>query len=194
MVAKFFVTFGKRSEKMSRIGKRPVVLPEKVDVKIDGLNVNVKGPKGNLNREFVGNIDLKQEGKEISVVPRDQSNETRALWGLTRTLLSNMVVGVSEGFKKDLEFNGVGYRAAVQGSKLNLNLGYSHPIEYDLPEGVEGKVTKNVISITGASKELVGFVAAKIRSFRPPEPYKGKGIKYATETIIRKAGKTGAKK
>lgn len=179
---------------MSRIGKRPVVLPEKVDVKIDGLNVNVKGPKGNLNREFVGNIDLKQEGKEISVVPRDQSNETRALWGLTRTLLSNMVVGVSEGFKKDLEFNGVGYRAAVQGSKLNLNLGYSHPIEYDLPEGVEGKVTKNVISITGASKELVGFVAAKIRSFRPPEPYKGKGIKYATETIIRKAGKTGAKK
>jgi large subunit ribosomal protein L6 len=193
-VAKFFVTFGKRSEKMSRIGKRPVVLPEKVDVKIDGLNVNVKGPKGNLNREFVGNIDLKQEGKEISVVPRDQSNETRALWGLTRTLLSNMVVGVSEGFKKDLEFNGVGYRAAVQGSKLNLNLGYSHPIEYDLPEGVEGKVTKNVISITGASKELVGFVAAKIRSFRPPEPYKGKGIKYATETIIRKAGKTGAKK
>ena len=128
------------------------------------------------------------------VTPIDSSNKSRALWGLTRTLLSNMVEGVTKGFTKSLEFNGVGYKAAVSGSKLTLNLGYSHPIDYDLPEGVTAKVTRNVIDISGANKELVGFTAAKIRSFRPPEPYKGKGIKYADETIIRKAGKAGAKK
>jgi large subunit ribosomal protein L6 len=179
---------------MSRIGKRAIDLPEKVELKVDGLHVSVKGPKGTLDRTLVGNLEIQVNGKEVTVVPKDGTTDTKAKWGLTRTLIDNMVIGVTQGFQKDLEFNGVGYRAAVKGSKLNLNLGYSHPIEYEFPTGIEGKVTKNVISITGASKELVGFVAAKIRSFRPPEPYKGKGIKYSDETIIRKAGKTGAKK
>lgn len=179
---------------MSRIGKQPVTVPEKVDVKLTGKLLEIKGPKGQLSYELTDNVTLEHEGKEITVKPVDGSNKSKALWGLTRTLVNNMVVGVTEGFKKDLEFNGVGYKAAAKGTTLVLNLGYSHPIEYELPQGIEAKVTKNVISVTGCSKELVGFAAAKIRSFRPPEPYKGKGIKYADEVIIRKAGKTGAKK
>ena len=179
---------------MSRIGKRPVVVPEKVTVSIADRKIDVKGPNGQLTFTHNEGVDVKQEGKEIVVTPVDGSNKNRALWGLTRTLVSNMVVGVTDGWKKNLEFTGVGYKAAASGSKLTLNLGYSHPIDYELPEGVSAKVVKNSIELTGANKELVGFAAAKIRSFRPPEPYKGKGIRYADEVIIRKAGKTGGKK
>ena len=179
---------------MSRIGKRPVEIPEKVNVSINETLVEVKGPNGTLSFNFNDDVLIKQEEKNLVVTPANESNRSRAMWGMTRTLLSNMVEGVTKGFTKTLEFNGVGYKAAVSGNKITLNLGYSHPIDYELPEGVSAKVTKNTIEISGASKELVGFTAAKIRSFRPPEPYKGKGVKYADETIIRKAGKAGAKK
>ena len=178
---------------MSRIGKRPIAVPDKVNIKIDGKSINVKGPKGVLDYTFNEEIGVKQEGAELTVAVEKETKNSKALWGLTRTLIANMVTGVTDGFQKDLEFNGVGYKAAVKGKTLVLNLGYSHPIEYDLPEGVEAKVQKNTISITGCSKELVGFTAAKVRSFRPPEPYKGKGVKYADETIVRKAGKAGGK-
>ncbi len=179
---------------MSRIGKNPVIIPDKVDVKVDGANVSVKGPNGQLEYTFTDLVDIKHNGKEVLVTPVNGTKKARCLWGTTRTLINNMVVGVSQGFKKELEFSGVGYKVVAKGRVLNLNLGYSHPIDYDLPEGVNAKVIKNVIEISGSDKELVGFVAAKIRSFRPPEPYKGKGIKYIDETIIRKAGKAGGKK
>jgi large subunit ribosomal protein L6 len=179
---------------MSRIGKKPIVVPEKVNVSMDGTLVKVKGPNGELSLDHHPMVKVEQQDKELVVNPVDGSNKARALWGLTRTLIDNMVVGVTQGFTKNLEFNGVGYKAAVSGNKLTLNLGYSHPIDYELPEGVAAKVVKNTIEISGADKSLVGFVAAKVRSFRPPEPYKGKGIKYADEHIIRKAGKAGAKK
>lgn len=178
---------------MSRIGKQPVVVPEKVNVTLDGRNIVVKGPKGELNFEHHEGVTVKQEGTSINVNPIDDSTKNKALWGLTRTLIFNMVTGVTEGFTKSLIFNGVGYKAAVSGNKLTLNLGYSHPIVYELPEGVSAKVDKTNIEVSGISKELVGFAAAKIRSFRQPEPYKGKGIRYADEVIIRKAGKTGSK-
>jgi large subunit ribosomal protein L6 len=179
---------------MSRIGKLPIVVPEKVEVKINGAHVAVKGPNGALEYNFTDQVKIELKDKEITVNPVDESKSARSLWGTTRTLINNMVTGVTTGFTKSLEYNGVGYKAAVSGSTVTLNLGYSHPIDYTLPEGVTAKVNKNVIDITGANKELVGFVAAKIRSFRPPEPYKGKGIKYSDEHIIRKAGKTGGKK
>lgn len=178
---------------MSRIGKNPVVLPEKVQVVINGTSVSVKGPKGELEYSFNDTINFSQEGNEIKVTPADESIKARAMWGTARQIVSNMVVGVTDGFVRKLEFNGVGYKAAVSGNMLTLNLGYSHPIEYALPEGVAAKVTKNEIELTGTNKELLGFAAAKIRSFRPPEPYKGKGVKYAEETIVRKAGKSGGK-
>jgi large subunit ribosomal protein L6 len=179
---------------MSRIGKKPVALPEKVQVAIKDGVLEVKGPKGELSYTLTDMVSVEQIDKEIIVKPVDDSNKSRAMWGLTRMLIFNMVTGVTDGFKKSLEFNGVGYKAVVQGDKLVLNLGYSHPIDYQLPEGIAAKVTKNVIELEGCNKELVGFAAAKIRSFRPPEPYKGKGIKYSDEVIIRKAGKTGGKK
>ena len=179
---------------MSRIGKRPIEIPEKVEVKIDGAMIKVKGPKGEMEFEHHQNVTVKQEEKSIVVTPNDETKKSRALWGLTRTLVNNMVVGVTNGFQKNLEFNGVGYKASVKGDSIVLNLGYSHPIDYKLPTGVSAKVQKNVIELTGCNKELVGFAAAKIRSFRPPEPYKGKGIKYQDEHIIRKAGKSGGKK
>lgn len=179
---------------MSRIGKQPITVPEKVQVTLDGRNIKVKGPKGELNFEHHSGVKVAQDGAELKVTPVDESTQNRALWGLTRTLVNNMVTGVTVGFTKGLEFTGVGYKAAVAGNVLTLNLGYSHPIDYQLPEGISATVGKNTIDISGISKELVGFAAAKIRSFRPPEPYKGKGIKYTDEVIIRKAGKTGAKK
>ncbi|MFA7614587.1 MAG: 50S ribosomal protein L6 [Candidatus Caldatribacteriota bacterium] len=179
---------------MSRIGKLPVGIPDKVEVKINGSTVDVKGPKGQMSYTFRPEVKIAQEGKEIKVTPVDESKEAKAMWGLSRTLLNNMVTGVTAGFTKSLEFNGVGYKAAVSGNKLTLNLGYSHPIDFALPQGIEAKVNKNVIEFSGCDKELVGFVAAKVRSFREPEPYKGKGLKYTDETIIRKAGKTGGKK
>ncbi len=179
---------------MSRIGKVPVAIPDKVEVKISGQDLKVKGPKGELSLKIADKLSLVQEGKTLLVKPKDDSKEAKSLWGTARTLVNNMVVGVSAGFTKSLEFNGVGYKAAVSGSTLTLNLGYSHPIDFPLPAGVKAAVNKNQIDITGCDKELIGQVAAKVRSFRPPEPYKGKGLKYLDETIIRKAGKTGAKK
>jgi large subunit ribosomal protein L6 len=179
---------------MSRIGKKPIGIPDKVEVKINGLNVDVKGPKGQLTYTFNKDVKIEKKDKEVVVTPASQTTSAKAQWGVARTVLGNMVTGVTTGFVKSLEFTGVGYKAAVSGSTLTLNLGYSHPIDYKLPKGIEAKVNKNIIEIHGADKELVGFVAAKVRSFREPEPYKGKGLKYTTETIIRKAGKTGAKK
>lgn len=179
---------------MSRIGKKPIGIPDKVEVKISGASVDVKGPKGQLSYTFSKDVKIEKKDKEVVVSPINESTAARSQWGVARTVLGNMVTGVTTGFVKSLEFTGVGYKAAVSGTTLTLNLGYSHPIDYKLPKGIEAKVNKNVIEIHGADKELVGFVAAQVRSFREPEPYKGKGLKYTTETIIRKAGKTGAKK
>ena len=178
---------------MSRIGKLPVTIPEKVEVKVDGPWVSVKGPGGELEQTFTNNVNIKVQENQVEVTPADKSLKARAMWGTARTIISNMVNGVTEGFKKTLEFNGVGYKAQVKGQNLELNLGYSHPIVYELPEGISAKVVKNTIEISGSSRELVGFVAAKIRSFRLPEPYKGKGVKYIDETIVKKAGKSGGK-
>jgi large subunit ribosomal protein L6 len=179
---------------MSRIGKMPILLSDKVELKISGTNfVEVKGPKGALSYQISNKLKIEKNKDSIKVIG-DTDRDTSSLWGLSRTILFNMVHGVTKGFVKSLEFNGVGYKAAVTGSTLTLNLGYSHPIEYKLPKGIEAKVIKNVIEIHGCDKELVGFVSAKVRGFRPPEPYKGKGLKYVDEKIIRKAGKTGAKK
>jgi large subunit ribosomal protein L6 len=179
---------------MSRIGKKPVGLPDKVEVKINGSTVEVKGPKGQLSYNFNKEVKIEKGDKVVNLKPANDSKSANQLWGLSRTILNNMVTGVTTGFVKSLEFNGVGYKAAVSGTTLTLNLGYSHAIDYKLPKGVEAKVNKNVIEFHGADKELVGFVAAQVRSFREPEPYKGKGLKYTDEKIIRKAGKTGAKK
>lgn len=179
---------------MSRIGKNPIVVPEKVEVKIADTAVSVKGPKGELAFTFPNTVKFALNGKEVTVTPADESIKARSMWGTARTIVNNMVVGVSTGFVKSLEFNGVGYKAVVTGDTLTLNLGYSHPIDYKLPAGITAKVVKNVIEFAGSNKELVGYVASKVRSFRPPEPYKGKGLKYTDETIIRKAGKTGGKK
>ena len=178
---------------MSRVGKNPVIIPEKVEVKINGQHVAVKGPKGQLEHTFNNLVTFENNGKEVTVKPVDESKKSRAMWGTGRALIFNMVNGVSAGYTRGLEYNGVGYKAIVKGDTLVLNLGYSHPINYKLPAGVSAKVEKNVITLESCSKELVGFAAAKIRSFRPPEPYKGKGVKYVEEVIIRKAGKTGAK-
>ncbi len=179
---------------MSRIGKKPIGIPDKVEIKISGSVVDVKGPKGQLTYTFRKEVKVEKADKVINVTPANDSTAAKALWGLSRTILGNMVTGVTTGFVKTLEFNGVGYKAAVAGNTLTLNLGYSHAIDYKLPKGIEAKINKNTIEIHGCDKELVGFVAAQVRSYREPEPYKGKGLKYIDEKIIRKAGKTGAKK
>ena len=179
---------------MSRIGKLPIETTKEVKVSLNGTDLSIKGPKGELKLSLTSNVSIDVADSEIIVKPTNDSQESRSMWGTTRTLISNMVTGVTSGFTKDLEFNGVGYKASVSGNILNLSLGYSHPIAYELPEGISAKVSKNIISISGSDKALVGFAAAKIRSFRKPEPYKGKGIKYVDEVIIRKAGKSGAKK
>ena len=177
---------------MSRIGRMPIAIPAGVTVSVaDGNVVTVKGSKGTLERTFVPELTIEVKDNEVIVTrPNDQKRE-KSLHGLTRTLIHNMVVGVSEGFTKTLEVNGVGYRAAKQGSKLTLNLGYSHPIEMEDPEGIETKVDGNKIIVSGISKEKVGQYAAEIREKRKPEPYKGKGIKYDYEVNRRKVGKTG---
>jgi len=179
---------------MSRIGKVPVVISDKVEIKIAGQKILVKGPRGQLESSINPLIDVVIKGKELIVTPSNDSNECKQLWGTTRTIINNMVVGVTLGFTKTLEFNGVGYKVAVNGKNIILNLGHSHPIDFRLPDGIDAKVNKNCIDIIGSNKELVGFVAAKIRSFRPTEPYKGKGLRYSNETVVRKAGKAGAKK
>ncbi|MBQ8085069.1 MAG: 50S ribosomal protein L6 [Lachnospiraceae bacterium] len=179
---------------MSRIGRMPIAVPAGVTVDIAENNqVTVKGPKGTLERVLPAEMDIKLEGNEIIVTRPNDLKKMKSLHGLTRTLINNMVIGVTEGYSKVLEVNGVGYRAAKQGKKLVLNLGYSHPVEMEDPEGLESKVEGNTITITGIDKEKVGQYAAEIRDTRRPEPYKGKGIKYADEVIRRKVGKTGKK-
>jgi len=174
---------------MSRIGKQPVVVPDKVDVMIDGSHVRVKGPLGQLERTF-RDVSFEQADSAVTVVPMSNGRIHRAMWGLGRTLLNNMVVGVSAGFAKQLEINGVGYRAEPSGNSVRFLLGYSHPIDFPIPAGIKIDVEKATnVKVSGIDKELVGQVAAKIRSLRPPEPYKGKGVKYIDETIRRKAGK-----
>jgi large subunit ribosomal protein L6 len=180
---------------MSRIGKRPIPIPAKVAVDINGQHISIKGPKGNLARQLPSLITVKQEGESLQVSPDNNSRIARQRHGLCRTLVANMVEGVSKGFEKRLQIQGVGYRAQSQGKNLTLNVGYSKPVEMTMPEGIDVAVeNKNVeIVISGIDKEIVGNVAAKIRAVRPPEPYKGKGIRYFGETVRRKAGKTGKK-
>lgn len=179
---------------MSRIGKRPITIPAKVEVSINGQQVNVKGPKGNLSRDLPSLVSVVQEGQELQVNRDNDSRAARERHGLCRTLVANMIDGVSKGFEKKLEIQGVGYRALAQGSKLTLNVGYSKPVEMQMPEGISVAVNNNTeVVITGIDKELVGNVAATIRAVRPPEVYKGKGIRYAGEYVRRKVGKSGKK-
>ncbi len=181
---------------MSRIGRMPIAVPAGVEVTVaDGNVVTVKGPKGTLTQALATAMTIKQEGNEILVTRPNDEKANRALHGLTRTLLHNMIVGVTEGFKKELEVNGVGYRVAMEGKKLVMNIGFSHQVTMEQPEGITIEVpTPNKIVISGSNKQQVGQFAAEVREKRPPEPYKGKGIKYTDEVIRRKEGKTGAKK
>ncbi len=179
---------------MSRIGRMPIAIPSGVTINVaENNNVTVKGPKGELTRVLPAVLTIKQEDGELKVERPNDEKETRALHGLTRSLLNNMVVGVTDGFQKTLEINGVGYRAAKQGKTLTLSLGYSHPVVMEDPEGITTEVKDNQIIVSGISKEAVGQYAAVIREKRSPEPYKGKGIKYSDEVIRRKVGKTGKK-
>jgi large subunit ribosomal protein L6 len=179
---------------MSRIGKRPIDIPGKVTVTIDGQHVAVKGPKGQLDRVLPEQVTVEQEGETIRVLRRDESRAARQRHGLSRTLVANMVDGVSKGFEKRLQIQGVGYRAQVQGRNLILNVGYSKPVEIVPPEGIQLAVENNTnVIVSGINKEIVGNTAARIRAVRPPEPYKGKGIRYAGEMVRRKVGKAGKK-
>ena len=179
---------------MSRIGKKPITIPEGVEVKLDGNKISVKGPKGTLEREINSIVNVSIEGNTITVTRPNDEALSRSLHGLTRTLINNMIIGVKDEFKKELEINGVGYRVAKQGNNLNLTLGYSHPVIFEAPAGITFDVPNpNQIIVRGIDKELVGQTAAVIRTKRLPEVYKGKGIKYADEVIRRKEGKTGKK-
>ena len=178
---------------MSRIGKQPVKLANGLEAKLEGAKLVIK--KGNDEKviDTKGVLKVEINGDTITFEPADSSKFAKAMWGTARALANNAVIGLTKGFEKKLEINGVGYRANVQGKTLVLNLGYSHPIEYPIPAGIEITVEKNVITVKGSDKQQVGQVAAEIRSFRKPEPYKGKGVKYADEVIVRKAGKTAKK-
>ena len=179
---------------MSRIGKKPVVIPKGVEIKVDDNVVSVKGPRGNLQRTFSKDVNITSNDGAVSVASRGSEKLFRSLHGLTRTLISNMVEGVTNGYEKVLEISGVGYKSALQGRNIMLNLGFSHQVIYPLPDGIDATIDKQtVITLKGCDKELLGQVAANIRGMRIPEPYKGKGIKYKNERIIRKAGKTGKK-
>ena len=175
---------------MSRIGKLPVTVPKGVEIQLSGQDVSAKGPKGALSMTLVDDVEASREDDKIWIKPRSASKRAQTMWGMQRTLVNNMVVGVSEGYKVDLQINGVGYRAQIQGKDLVLALGYSHEVRYPVPEGIEiNCATLTAISVTGSDRQRVGQVAAEIRSFRKPEPYKGKGIKYVDEYIFRKEGK-----
>lgn len=179
---------------MSRIGKLPIPIPDKVNVTIKGQTVTVKGPKGELSRELTPEVAVEQADNVISVTRRNESRVARQRHGLSRTLVANMVEGVSQGFEKKLQIQGVGYRAQVQGRNLILNVGYSNPVTIEPPEGVQVAVESNTnVTVSGINKEVVGNTAARIRAVRPPEPYKGKGIRYADEYVRRKVGKAGKK-
>ncbi|MFW0862506.1 MAG: 50S ribosomal protein L6 [Candidatus Komeilibacteria bacterium] len=182
---------------MSRIGKQPIIIPDKVEVKIDGNNITVKGPKGELKMEKAAAVEVVVNDKEINVsIPEDSKKEVRSLWGTTRSILDNLITGVTEGYKKQLEINGVGFKAESKGKVLVLNVGYSHQVEYSVPEDITVTTEKNVITVEGIDKQRVGQIASEIRAIKKPEPYKGKGIKYIDEVIRRKAGKVakGAEK
>lgn len=175
---------------MSRIGKQPIPVPQGVDVSIENQTIVVKGKLGSLSRSFPAQVQVTRDGDQLIVQPRGDARESKALWGLTRALLNNMVKGVSVGFTKTLEIVGVGYRAAVDGRVLKLNLGFSHPVDYPLPDGIEAVVDKNtIVMIKGIDLERIGQTCAEIRAYRTPEPYKGKGVSYAGERILRKVGK-----
>jgi large subunit ribosomal protein L6 len=177
---------------MSRIGRLPIAVPASVDVTIEGRNVTVKGPKGTLSRSLHPDMTITREEATVVVTRPTEQKTHKQLHGLTRTLINNMVVGVSDGYRKGLEITGVGYRAALNGRKLQLNLGYSHPIEIDPPEGISFEVESPTrLAVVGIDKELVGQIAATVRATRKPEPYKGKGVRYAGEQVRRKAGKAG---
>ena len=183
---------------MSRIGRKPLEIPKGVTISITKDSVSTKGPKGTLSLKRHRDIEIKQakdeDGKDVVVFERKgEQGPQRAAHGLMRALVGNMLTGVTKGFERQLEINGVGYKAELKGPKIVLSLGYSHPIEYALPEGIAAKVDKNMLILSGIDRQALGAAASKIRSFRPPEPYKGKGIKYIEETIIRKAGKTAGK-
>jgi large subunit ribosomal protein L6 len=176
---------------MSRIGKQPIAIPAKVKVEIKGQQVSIEGPKGKLSWELPRRTSLKVDDGKVVVSREGEDPQARALHGLSRALVNNMVRGVSEGFSKKLEIQGVGFKAAVQGKTVNLNLGYSHPVVYDIPDQIKVTVEENTkLTIEGPDRQVVGQVAAEIRSFYPPEPYKGKGVRYSDERVVRKEGKT----
>jgi large subunit ribosomal protein L6 len=175
---------------MSRIGKKPVALPKGVTATVEGKTVKVKGPKGELKVSLVEEVDAKVGPEGVTLTPKEGAERGRQMWGMSRTLVNNLVLGVTQGFTQRLEISGVGYRAAVQGKNLQLQLGFSHDVAYPIPAGISIVCEKPTsIAVSGMDKQLVGQVAAEIRSFRPPEPYKGKGVKYAEEYILRKEGK-----
>ncbi len=178
---------------MSRIGRKPIVIPAGVSIELTDRHIKVTGPKGTLELDILPGINVEQNEGVLNVTKAVETAETGRLYGLTRTLIDNMVTGVAQGFTRALEINGVGFRAAVAGNVITLSLGFSHPVVFTLPAGVEAKVEKNLITLTGFDKQLVGQVAANLRALKKPEPYKGKGIKYAEEHIRRKAGKTATK-
>jgi large subunit ribosomal protein L6 len=178
---------------MSRIGRKPITVPASVTVELQDRHVKVTGPKGTLELDLMPEINIEQGEGVLNVTKAVETPETQRSYGLMRTLVDNMVVGVSQGFTRSLEINGVGFRAAVAGNTINLSLGFSHPVVFELPAGVEAKIEKNVITLAGYDKQVVGQAAANLRSLKKPEPYKGKGIKYVEERIRRKAGKTATK-
>jgi large subunit ribosomal protein L6 len=178
---------------LSRIGKKPIEIPAGVDVSLDGVILNFKKGKNSHSLDTKGNVNIEITDGKIIFTPTGDNREAKAFWGTYRALSNNVISGLITDFEKKLEINGVGYRASVKGQTLELQLGFSHPINYDIPAGITISVEKNVISVKGSDKQQVGQVSAEIRSFRPPEPYKGKGVKYADEKIIRKAGKTAKK-
>lgn len=176
---------------MSRIGKQPIAIPNGVTITVDSSSVSVKGPKGELSSHLLKGVNVKEEDGQIVVTRDNDGKISKSNHGLMRTLINNMVVGVTEGYSKKLEITGVGFRHQVQGQTLKMSLGFSHEIEYKLPDGIQASSEQNVITITGIDKQLVGQVAAEVRGFKKPEPYKGKGIAYVGERILRKSGKSG---
>ena len=176
---------------MSRIGKKPIDIPAGVDVKVEGTEVVVSKGKDERRLDTHGRVDVEVKENQIVFHRKGEDKQSSAFWGTYRALTQNIIIGLTQGFEKKLEINGVGYRAAVKGKTLELQLGFSHPIIYEIPEGIEIAVEKNIVTVKGKDKQKVGQVAAEIRAYRPPEPYKGKGVKYVDEVILRKAGKTG---